>query len=57
MSLGLSNEEIFWLVVLLLCIVLRIITECMYRTEPEYKIAKTKDKKGNEVIIVSRIKK
>lgn len=57
MSLGLSNEEMFWLVVLLVCIVIGLIVSCIYRTEPEYKIEKTKDKKGNEVIIVSRIKK
>lgn len=57
MSLGLSNEETFWLVVLVLCFMLWGITETIYRTVPEHKITKTKDKKGNEVIIVSRIKK
>lgn len=57
MSLGLSNEEMFWLAVLLACIVVRLIVACIYRTEPEYKITKTKDKKGNEIIVVSRIKK
>ncbi len=57
MSLNLSNEETFWLVVLLLCVVLWGITETIYRTVPEYKITKTKDEKGNDVTIVSRIKK
>lgn len=57
MSLGLSNEETFWLVVLVLCFMLWGVTETMYRTVPEYKIIKTKDKDENEVTIVSRIKK
>lgn len=57
MSFGLSNEDMFWLVILLICIMLGLITACMYRTEPEYKITKTKDKEGNEVTVVSRIKK
>lgn len=57
MSLGLSNEETFWLVVLVLCCMLLGITETVIRTVPEYKITKTKDKNENEVTIVSRIKK
>lgn len=57
MSLGLSNEETFWLVVLALCLTLLGAAETIYRTIPEQIITKTKDKKGNEVIIVSRIKK
>lgn len=57
MSLSLSNEDVFWLVVLVLCLVLLGVVETIYRTEPEQIITKTKDKKGNEVIIVSRIKK
>ena len=57
MSLGLSNEETFWLVVLVLCFMLWGVTETIYRTVPEYKITKTKDKDENEVTTVSRIKK
>ena len=57
MSLGLSNEETFWLVVLVLCFMLWGVTETRFRTVPEYKITKTKDKNEIEVTIVSRIKK
>ena len=57
MSLGLSNEETFWLVVLVLCVMLWGVTETRFRTVPEYKITKTKDKNEKEVTIVSRIKK
>lgn len=57
MSLSLSNGDVFWLVVLFLCLILLAAEETIYRTIPEQIITKTKDKKGNEVIIVSRIKK
>ena len=57
MSFNLSNEDMFWLAVLVLCIILLGVTETIYRTVAEYKITKTKDKEGNEVTIVSRIKK
>ena len=57
MSFGLSNEETFWLAVLVICLILWGVTETIYRSIPEYKITKTKDEKGNEVTIVSRIKK
>lgn len=57
MSFGLSNEDMFWLAVLVLCIILLGVTETIYRTVAEYKIIKTKDKNGNDVTIISRIKK
>lgn len=57
MSFGLSDEEMFWLGVLILCVILWGVVETLYRTIPEYKITKTKDKNGNDVTVVSRIKK
>lgn len=57
MCLELSEEDLFWLAVLIVALFLWAIVQCLVRTEAEWISVTTKDEFGNEITIHSRIKK